>query len=142
MSKSIFFVLVIFSVIAVAVADVFLKKATVVGQLGATLKSPWFWAALVLYLFQIFFHVCLRTRLAAQYRRYFSNYFIYHCGSRGRDTLVSGNAIWSANCRYGSWFKWCHFNDDGQIRMSYLKRFGNGSHPQLIHGCISCFLLL
>jgi len=41
------------AMIAVAVADVFLKHATLTGDLAATLRSPWFAGAVALYLFQI-----------------------------------------------------------------------------------------
>ncbi len=41
------------AVIAVAVADVLLKKATVHGSLNAALRSPWLWGAVGLYLLQI-----------------------------------------------------------------------------------------
>jgi drug/metabolite transporter (DMT)-like permease len=45
------------AVTAVAVADVFLKRATVEAEFGAALRSPWLWAAIALYLFQIGFFV-------------------------------------------------------------------------------------
>jgi multidrug transporter EmrE-like cation transporter len=45
------------AVVAVAVADVFLKKATVQGDIVAAFRSPWLWAAIALYLFQIGFFV-------------------------------------------------------------------------------------
>lgn len=43
------------AVIAVAVADVLLKKATALNDLRITLHSPWFWGAVGLYLLQIGF---------------------------------------------------------------------------------------
>ena len=43
------------AVVAVAVADVFLKKATTPNDLGMALRSPWFWGAVGLYLLQIGF---------------------------------------------------------------------------------------
>jgi multidrug transporter EmrE-like cation transporter len=43
------------AVVAVAVADVLLKKATANNDLGAALRSPWFWGAVGLYLLQIAF---------------------------------------------------------------------------------------
>jgi drug/metabolite transporter (DMT)-like permease len=41
------------AMVAVAVADVFLKRATADGDLNATLRSPWLIGAVALYLFQI-----------------------------------------------------------------------------------------
>lgn len=41
--------------IAVAVADVMLKRATAPGNLSAALRSPWLFIAVGLYLFQIGF---------------------------------------------------------------------------------------
>jgi drug/metabolite transporter (DMT)-like permease len=43
------------AVVAVAVADVLLKKATVHGDLAQAVRSPWLWGAVVLYLVQIGF---------------------------------------------------------------------------------------
>ncbi len=43
------------AVVAVAVADVLLKKATATHDLGAALRSPWFGGAVALYLLQIGF---------------------------------------------------------------------------------------
>lgn len=43
------------AVISVAVADVFLKKAALGDSMLKALKSPWMAAAILLYLFQIFF---------------------------------------------------------------------------------------
>ena len=45
--------LILLAVIAVAVADVFLKKATHHGNLGMALSSPWLFTAIGLYLLQI-----------------------------------------------------------------------------------------
>jgi drug/metabolite transporter (DMT)-like permease len=44
---------IILAVIAVAVADVMLKKAAVQGSLGQVLRSPWLLCAVCLYLLQI-----------------------------------------------------------------------------------------
>jgi len=41
------------AVIAVAVADVLLKKATAHGDLAHAMNSPWLWGAVALYLVQI-----------------------------------------------------------------------------------------
>lgn len=38
---------------SVAVADIFIKKAVIVGSFSKMLVSPWIWGAIVLYLFQI-----------------------------------------------------------------------------------------
>lgn len=54
-----FLFLLILAVSAVAIADVFLKKATVGASLAQAMKSGWFFAAVALYLFQIFFFVYL-----------------------------------------------------------------------------------
>ncbi len=43
------------AVIAVAIADVFLKKATLNSSLDQVLRSPWLWCAVGLYLLQIGF---------------------------------------------------------------------------------------
>lgn len=43
------------AVVAVAVADVLLKKATAQNDLGAALRSPWFGGAILLYLGQVAF---------------------------------------------------------------------------------------
>lgn len=43
------------AVISVAVADVLLKKATALNDLGAAVRSPWFCGAVGLYLLQIGF---------------------------------------------------------------------------------------
>ncbi len=55
MQKIIFPVLILLAATAVAIADVFLKKASLSGSLGAALRSPWMLGAVGLYLFQIFF---------------------------------------------------------------------------------------
>lgn len=47
--------LLILAVTAVAIADVFLKKASTGNGLIDALKSPWMFGAIALYLFQIFF---------------------------------------------------------------------------------------
>jgi drug/metabolite transporter (DMT)-like permease len=47
--------LIVLAVIAVAVADAFLKKASAEGTLRAALQSPWMLGAALLYLFQILF---------------------------------------------------------------------------------------
>jgi len=44
---------ILLSVVAVAVADVFLKKATSHGNLFVALRSPWMFIAIALYLLQI-----------------------------------------------------------------------------------------
>ena len=43
------------AVMAVAVADILLKKATVQGSLDLAIRSPWLWGAVGLYLLQISF---------------------------------------------------------------------------------------
>jgi drug/metabolite transporter (DMT)-like permease len=43
------------AVVAVAVADVLLKKATIHGSFEHALRSPWLWSAVSLYLLQIGF---------------------------------------------------------------------------------------
>jgi drug/metabolite transporter (DMT)-like permease len=45
------------AIIAVAVADVLLKKAAAAGNFEQALKSPFLWGAVLLYLFQIVFFV-------------------------------------------------------------------------------------
>ena len=47
--------LIILAVIAVAVADAFLKKASDEGSLHRAIQSPWMIGALLLYLYQILF---------------------------------------------------------------------------------------
>jgi drug/metabolite transporter (DMT)-like permease len=49
--------IVILAVIAVAIADVLLKKAAGLGNLKAALSSPWLICAIGLYLFQIGFFI-------------------------------------------------------------------------------------
>ena len=51
--------LIVAAVTAVAIADVFLKKATADGNWLLTLKSPWLLGAVLLYLFQIIFFTYL-----------------------------------------------------------------------------------
>lgn len=41
------------AVVAVALADVLLKKASATSSLDAVLRSPWLWGAVVLYLLQV-----------------------------------------------------------------------------------------
>jgi multidrug transporter EmrE-like cation transporter len=48
-------ILIILAVVAVAVADVFLKKASLEETLPRVIKSPWMIAAILLYLYQIIF---------------------------------------------------------------------------------------
>jgi drug/metabolite transporter (DMT)-like permease len=55
MHKSVFIMFAFLAVSAVAIADVFLKKAAVAGTMTEAMKSPHFWIALGLYLFQILF---------------------------------------------------------------------------------------
>ena len=55
-------VLIIMAVIALAVGDVFLKKAALDDSLWQVFKSPWLMGAMLLYLYQIlfvtyFFHI-------------------------------------------------------------------------------------
>ncbi len=53
LSKLVYVALLIIAVIAVAVADVCLKRATLPGSLAHALSSPWTLAAVVLYLMQV-----------------------------------------------------------------------------------------
>jgi uncharacterized membrane protein len=55
MMKLIHIILMILAVIAVAVGDVFLKKAALTGGFTRAMTSPWMAAAIVLYLYQIIF---------------------------------------------------------------------------------------
>jgi drug/metabolite transporter (DMT)-like permease len=48
---------IVMAVIAVAVADVLLKKAALQGSLGAALRSPWLLFAVGLYLLQVGFFI-------------------------------------------------------------------------------------
>ncbi|MDQ3090010.1 MAG: hypothetical protein M3Q24_02565 [bacterium] len=48
-------IFLLLAVAAVAMADVFLKKASLGGSLMSALKSPWMIGAILLYLFHIFF---------------------------------------------------------------------------------------
>ncbi len=59
MPKIVFLGLLIAAVSAVAVADIFLKKAALGGGLAAAFKSPWVIGAVFLYLFQVFFFLYL-----------------------------------------------------------------------------------
>jgi drug/metabolite transporter (DMT)-like permease len=54
MTKYIYIILLTLACAAVAVADVFLKKALGASDFVTVLKSPWVLAAAALYLFQIF----------------------------------------------------------------------------------------
>ena len=47
------FALIGAAVLAVAIGDVLLKKAAVQGSLEHTLRSPWLWGAVALYLLQV-----------------------------------------------------------------------------------------
>ena len=53
MPRLIYTFLIALAVASVAVADVFLKQAAVSGNWSLTMKSPWLWGAMVLYLYQI-----------------------------------------------------------------------------------------
>jgi drug/metabolite transporter (DMT)-like permease len=55
MMKLIHITLMVLAVIAVAVGDVFLKKAALAGGFTRAMTSPWMAAAIVLYLYQIIF---------------------------------------------------------------------------------------
>ncbi len=55
MTKLIHITLMVLAVIAVAVGDVFLKKAALAGGFTRAMTSPWMAAAIVLYLYQIIF---------------------------------------------------------------------------------------
>lgn len=55
MSGLLQFVLIIMAVAAVAVGDVFLKKASLAGDFTRAVGSPWMVLAVVLYLYQILF---------------------------------------------------------------------------------------
>jgi len=54
MHKLVFVLFVFLAVSAVAIADVLLKKAALAGSMGDAIKTPYFWLAVVLYVFQIF----------------------------------------------------------------------------------------
>lgn len=43
------------AVVSIAVADIFLKKAALAPTLGLAFRTPWMAAAMLLYLYQIFF---------------------------------------------------------------------------------------
>ena len=53
--KSLHLILILLAVSSVAIADIFLKKAALHGNLWQALKSPWMAGAIGLYLFQIVF---------------------------------------------------------------------------------------
>jgi hypothetical protein len=55
MAKLMYILLILSAVIAVAVADVFLKKAAVDASRSRALQSPWLVGAVLLYLYQILF---------------------------------------------------------------------------------------
>ncbi len=55
MSAPLHFVLIILAVAAVAIGDVFLKKASLAGNFTRAMTSPWMVVAIVLYLYQIIF---------------------------------------------------------------------------------------
>ncbi|MDH5216036.1 MAG: hypothetical protein OEY04_17730 [Gammaproteobacteria bacterium] len=55
MSAVMHFGLIILAVAAVAIADVFLKKASLAGDFAQAVSSRWMIAAVVLYLYQIMF---------------------------------------------------------------------------------------
>ena len=55
MTKLMHITLMVLAVIAVAVGDVFLKKAALEGGFTRAMTSPWMAAAIVLYLYQIVF---------------------------------------------------------------------------------------
>lgn len=55
MPKLLQILLIVLAVIAVAVADAFLKKASDQGSLHWAFQSPWMMGAMLLYLFQILF---------------------------------------------------------------------------------------
>jgi drug/metabolite transporter (DMT)-like permease len=52
-SKVAYVVLLLIAVLAVAVADVCLKRATLSGSLATAMRSPWTLAAIALYLIQV-----------------------------------------------------------------------------------------
>ncbi len=53
--KTVHLTLMLAAVISVAIADIFLKKAAVHGNLWQALQSPWIAGAISLYIFQIVF---------------------------------------------------------------------------------------
>ena len=55
MSTVLQFVLIVLAVAAVAIGDVFLKKASLAGNFTRAVGSPWMMFAVVLYLYQIIF---------------------------------------------------------------------------------------
>jgi drug/metabolite transporter (DMT)-like permease len=55
MSALLQFVLIILAVAAVAIGDVFLKKASLAGNFTRAIGSPWMVLAVALYLYQILF---------------------------------------------------------------------------------------
>ena len=61
LSKPIYVLLLIIAVVAVAVADICLKRAALPGSLAQALRSPWVVAAVVLYLIQVLLFVIVFT---------------------------------------------------------------------------------
>lgn len=55
MSTVLQFLLIVLAVAAVAIGDVFLKKASLAGNFTGAVGSPWMMFAVVLYLYQIIF---------------------------------------------------------------------------------------
>ncbi len=51
--KSTYLILIVLAVMAVAFADVFLKKAALLGSMSKAIQSPWMILAVLLYLFQV-----------------------------------------------------------------------------------------
>lgn len=61
LSKPVYVLLLVIAVAAVAVADVCLKRAALPGSLAHALRSPWMFAAVVLYLMQVLLFVIVFT---------------------------------------------------------------------------------
>lgn len=61
LSKPIYVLLLIIGVVAVAVADICLKRAALPGSLAQALRSPWVVAAVALYLIQVLLFVIVFT---------------------------------------------------------------------------------
>lgn len=61
LSKPIYVLLLIIAVVAVAVADICLKRAALPGSLAQALRSPWVVAAVALYLIQVLLFVIVFT---------------------------------------------------------------------------------
>ena len=62
LSKPVYVLLLIIAVVAVAVADVCLKRAALPGSLAHALRSPWTLAAIALYLMQVLLFVVVFTK--------------------------------------------------------------------------------